>query len=215
MSTRATTTPPLPADLPAETGIARWGPLVVSADVDDAIIAVAQRWFRTHLRRLREERGVELQVPREWAITMTDSELLDHPVPALVSQTAQMTAAQGGMAKLYDGVWRTDVSVTVRGRDPRETRRTASLYEGVVRRLIVQHAHIPPIDWIHFIGMTLSEVPGDERAGRYLLKATSSFEVRSHGIVDPTAGPDIPDADEYVDEPLAQRPEIEIRKEAL
>lgn len=219
---------PLLAFEPGETiGLASWGPLVVSADVDDAILDVLQTWMATHLRRLKEERGVELQQPREWAIAMSDAELLDHPLPAVVSQTASMEAptssrpagtapqgAVGGMAHFYEGTWRATVSVTVRGRDPRETRRTASLYEGVIRRLMVQHAHVTPLDWLHYLGMALMEVPDDARAGRYLLKSASTFQIRTNNIVDPNAGPNEPDLDTYLD-PYSKTVEVDVEKEPL
>lgn len=206
-------------------GLASWGPLVTSSDIDDAILDVLQVWMATHLRRLKEERGVQLQLPREWAIALTDAELLDHPLPAVVSQTASLQAptsqaresqqgAQGGMARFYGATWRSQVSVTVRGRDARETRRTSSLWEGVIRRLMVQHAHVTPLDWIRYLGMSLDPVPGDERSGRYLLRSTSVFQIRSNNIVDPTAGPNEPDLDEYND-PVSETVDVVVEKEPL
>jgi hypothetical protein len=207
-----------PAEAEAKLGLASWGPLVTSVDIDDAVLAVAQTWMYTHLRRLKQERGIELQQPREWAIALTDAELLDHPLPAVVSETARMDTAQGsvrgGTARFYGAAWRVAVSVTVRGQDPRQTRRAASLYEGVLRRLMVQHAHDEPLDWIHFTGMTLAPVPGDQRAGRYLLKGTSNFLVRSNNLMDPTGGPNEPDLPDYV-YPRAKTVEVDVVKEPL
>src|ERR1700733_7195346 len=219
---------PLLAFEPGEViGLASWGPLVVSADIDDAILAVIQKWIATHLRRLKEERGVELQQPREWAIALTDAGLPHPPLPAVVSQTASMEAptssrpagtapqgAVGGMAHFYEGTWRATVFVTVRGRDPRETRRTASLYEGVIRRLMVQHRHDTPLDWLPYLGMSLMEVPGAARAGRYLLKSASTFQIRTNNIVDPTKGPNEPDLDEYLD-PYSKTGEVQVEKQPL
>lgn len=213
----------LPAFEPDEAreqiGLASWGPLVASVDVDDAVLEVCRTWMATHLRRLQEERGIELKVPREWAIALTDAELLDHPLPAVVSETAQMDTAprsvQGGSGRFYGAAWRVAVSVTVRGRDPRETRRHASLYEGVTRRLMVQHAAGEgPLDWLHFTGMTLAPVPGDQRAGRYLLKGTSNFLVRTDNVVDPLGGPNEPDLPDYV-YPRAETVEVDVVKEPL
>ena len=216
----------MPAFEPGEhVGLASWGPLVTSSDVDDAILNLIQVWMATHLRRLKEERGVQLQQPREWAIALTDAEMLDHPLPAVVSQTASLIAptsqaresqqgAQGGMGRFYGATWRSQVSVTVRGRDPRETRWTASLYEGVIRRLMVQHARETPLDWIRYLGMSLDEVPGDQRQGRYLLRSTSVFQIRTNNIVDPTAGPNEPDLDEYND-PISQTVDVQVEKDPL
>jgi hypothetical protein len=193
-------------------GYADWGPLVASTDVDEKILELARTWMPTYLRRLKEERDLELQNPREYATMLTDEELLDHPLPAVVSKTAEMASAQGGMEKMYAGEWTTEVSVSVRGRDPRETRRTASVFEAVTRRLLTQHGRGTPLDWIHYTGMRLDQVPGDDRAGRYVLKATSIFQVWTNQIVDPTAGPDIPDADTYGPWPLARTVDVDLQK---
>jgi hypothetical protein len=199
-------------------GFGIFGPLVVSVDVDDAVLDVCRTWMRTHLRRLAKERGIELEVPKEWAIALTDAELLDHRLPAVVSETAQMDTAprsiQGGTGRFYSAAWRVALSVTVRGRDAQETRRTASLYEGVLRRLMLQHGHEKPLDWIHFTGMTLGQVPGDQRNGRYLLKGTSNFLVRSDEIVDPTVGPNVPDLEDYIG-PVVKTVDVDVIKEPL
>jgi hypothetical protein len=39
---------------------ADFGPLVVESDIDDSIIATLKDYFPTYLRRLREERGLEI-----------------------------------------------------------------------------------------------------------------------------------------------------------
>lgn len=195
-----------------EVGLANWGPLIASIDVDDKVLEVMQTWMPTHLRRLKEERGIELQNPREYATMMTDAEIIDHALPAVVATTAAMTDVVGGMDKVYAGQWTTDVSISVRGRGPRETRVTASLFEAVTRRLMVQHGHGTPLDWIRYTGMRLDQVPGDERAGRYVLRSTSIFQVWSNRIADPTAGPDLPDADTYEPWPFSKTVDVEVDK---
>lgn len=207
-----------PADEPDEPELlGRVGPdpLVASSDVDQKVLEIMQIWMATYLRLLKDERGIELQRPREYATMLTDAELLDHPLPAVVASTAALTAQTGGMEKIYAGQWTTEVSVSVRGRDPRETRVTTSLFEAVTRRLMVQKARVTPLDHIHYTGMRMDQVPGDERAGRYVLRSTAIFQIWSEAIVDPLAGPDIPDADSYGPWPTSQTVEVDVDKVPL
>lgn len=195
-----------------DVGVARWGPLVISTDIDDAAIAVLRMWMPTHVRQLVKERKLDftLTPPRQYDTVLVPQELLDNILPATVAQTTRMAATEGGMAKPYDGDWRLDIQTVVRGPRGGRTRYIASLYEGCTRRLMVQHAHESPIDWIHYLGMRFQEVPGDATRGRYLLSAISSFQVRTTEIVDPTAGPDEPDQPEYIDEPFATSRHIDV-----
>lgn len=168
-----------------------WGPLVLSTDVDDAALAVLREWMPRYLDRLGAERdlGFELEHPREYDTAFVPEELLDNKVPACIVETARMEATRGGQARTYEGTWRTDVRCVVRGKRGAHTRHLASLHEGAARRLMVQFAHKPPLNWIKYIGMRFEEVPGDRTRGRYLLCAVSSFQVITTEIVDPTGGP--------------------------
>lgn len=169
-----------------------WGPLVVGIDVDETALRVLERWMPAHLDHIVAERALELELahPRQYETVLVDEELLDNKLPACVSETTRMEAAEGGTARVYAGVWQTRISVVVRGRHPAETRSVAALFEGAVRRVMLQHAGgEEPIDWIRYQGMDYEQVPGDQRRGRYLLKAVSRFQIRSDHIVDPFGGP--------------------------
>jgi hypothetical protein len=198
-----------------DTGRAKWGPLVASTDVDDAVVAVLREWLPTHLRRETEYRGLDfpLTPPRQYDTALVPDELLDNMLPACVAETATMQATAGGVARTYQGEWQTMVYNVVRGKRGRFTRRLASLYEAATRRCLVQHRPGVPLDWIHYQGMRLEQIPGDRTGGRYLLAGVSIFRVRTHAIVDPDARPDLPDRDDYRPWPDVVTADVEVVKE--
>ena len=80
----------------------------------------------------------------------------------------------------------------------------------VFRRLVTQQARGGSIDSLHYQGMRYEEVPDSTGAGRYALAAISLFEAYTDQIVQPYAGPDIPDATTYLDEATVTEVDIEV-----
>jgi len=58
--------------------------------------------------------------------------------------------------------------------------------------------------------MRYEQVADVTQAGRYLLASVSSFNVYTDKIVEANAGPDIPDADVYLDEATITEVDIEV-----
>lgn len=183
-------------------GIAEWGPLVIATDLDDRALDLCRTWMPTYLRHFHDERSLSfnLALPRSYGDTFAGQEFLDHQLPAVVAVAARGTSMRGGQAHAYEGVWSLEVATVVRGKRPAATRYLAAVYEGITRQLIVQQAGISPLDHVSPVGMRFEQVPDGTKDARWLLAGVSVFEVRTDKIVAPTSGPNIPDADEYLDE---------------
>ena len=198
-------------------GIANWGPLVISSDIDDHVLAAVKTWMPTYLKQIYKERNLTVKpaLPRTYAATFMGQEFLDHQLPAIIATTAQSTAMVGGSNMLYDGVWSLRLATVLRAKRPPVTRYLASLYEGVVRRLVLQQARGGPCNDIKYAGMRYEEVPDVTGAGRYCLAAISTFDIFTDAIVQPYAGPDVPDADVYLDEATITEVDIEVLGDML
>jgi hypothetical protein len=194
-------------------GIARWGPLIIGTDVDDAMISSLKTWMPTYLKHFHDERGLPFVParPRTYANTFADQEFLDHQLPAIIVVTATTIATRGGPNKAYEGTWRCDIATIVRGKRPPATRFLASLYEGVVRQAVLNQARTTDVlQDVHYTGMRYEQVSDASGSGRYLLAGVSSFNVYTDKIVEANAGPDIPDADEYLNEATITEVDIEV-----
>ena len=209
--------PPATVTRAPGTGIANWGPLVCGPDIDQEILSTVKKWAPTYLGRIRTERGLGFQpaTPRIYANTFAGQEFTDHKLPAVICMTAQLTAARGGQNRTYEGTWVVRMATVIRAKTPPATRFLSGLYEGVFRRLVLQQARGAPIDSLHYMGMRYEEVPDASGAGRYSLAAISLFEAYTDQIVQPYAGPDIPDATEYLDEATVTEVDIEVLGSAL
>lgn len=193
-------------------GIAAWGPLVIGTDIDDAVIGALKQWMPTYLKQSRAERDLtfSLALPRSYSNTFAEQEFLDHQLPAVVVSTARTQAITGGSNKTYGGEWICEVSTVVRGKRPPATRFLAALYEGTVRRLVLQQARGGPLNEVRPVGVRYEQVFGDVSRGRYVLAAVTSFQVFTDQIVTPYGGPDVPDADVYVDEATVVEVDIDV-----
>lgn len=202
-------------------GIADWGPLVTPVDVDEAILDELKIWLPTYITRMRVERDLpaSLPHPRFYGNTLETDELMDHPMPAVVVTTAKAIKTLGGPNYRYEATWEVAVTLIVRGRLPKETRKTASLMEGALRRCMLQKCRQNPTsragilnstDWIE---TELAPVKDNsEGAGRYLAAGLGKYNVVTDAAVQGFGGPDVPDADSYV--PLATVTDVEIDVES-
>ena len=185
-----------PPELPSPED-SSWGPLVIGPDVDDAVVALLRRWMGDYCDVLVTQRELdfELEHPRSYETAFVPEELLDHMVPGCIVETARLQApsgdsrrrgqgVRGGIANItYEGDWRTDISLVVRGQRGAHTRLLAGLYEGAARRVMLDRAHGTPLDWHRYLGMEFEEIPGDRTRGRYLLRAISHWQIRTDEIV--------------------------------
>jgi hypothetical protein len=193
-------------------GIRTPGPLVISTDVDDQLLATLKEWSPTYLRLYHDDRGLSFNParPRTYANTFEGFEFLDHQLPAIVATTAQMTSTIGGSNRTYEGTWTSLVASVVRGKRPAATRYLAAMYEGVAREIVLQKAGGGPIDDLRFQRMYNEVVPDATGQGRYILAAVSQYQVSTDVVVQSYGGPDVPDAETYLDEATVVEVDIDV-----
>lgn len=197
-------------------GIANWGPLVIGTDVDDEIIATLKQWIPTYLTQARLERGISfnLALPRTYANTFQGHEFLDHQLPAIICTTANLQAVVGGHNVPYQGAWQSQVAVVVRGKSPAATRYLAALYGGTVARLLVQQGGGVQ-NSLKLVSTRYEQVADGTGQSRWLLAAVNQLNVYSDEILRPWGGPDIPNADVYLDEATVVEIDIDVLGEQV
>jgi hypothetical protein len=185
-------------------GIANFGPLAIGTDVDDALLATLKTWMPTYLRQFHDERDLAFHPakPRTYANTFEGAEFLDHQLPAIVCTTASLTATRGGPNIPYQGAWQSLVAVVVRGKQPAATRYLAAMYGGSVARCLLQKGGGAGgvCNDLHLVSARYEQVADATGQGRWLLAAVHQLAVFTDEIVQPWCGPDVPDADVYLDE---------------
>jgi hypothetical protein len=195
------------------------GPVVLSDDVDMAVLAALREWMPTYLNPMSEKVPTNklLPRPRTYTNTVENTEWLDHQLPAVVVETSQAIATVGGSDSHYSVDWRTAVSVIVRGRNPSGTRRLASIFIGATTLCVIQKARVADvIDHVRYLTMTLGPVPdATEARSRYLAGATAIFTTTTNYAVRGRGGPQTPDADEYVGEATVTAVELDIAGESV
>lgn len=183
---------------------ADFGPLVTSVDVDEQVLATLRMWLPTHLSQLERERGMTLRTldrPKDvsYANALDEDEFPDHTLPAVITTTAQ---TEGQPEKDGDGnyyaAWNVVVSAIVKGRHPVETRRVAALFEGAVRRVLVQHG-IELDGEVAWRGSNVAAVADPTNAGRFLAAGMSHYVVFLDRVVQDGVGPLEPDPDDPYD----------------
>ena len=198
-------------------GIANWGPLVIGTDIDDAVLATLRTWMPTYLRQDRLERDLSFNpaLPRTYANTFEGHEFLDRQLPAIVCTTAALAVTQGGSNIPVGGMWTSLVACVVRGKRPAATRYLAALYGGTVARVMLHKARGGVLNDMRLSSARYEQVPDVTGQSRWLLAAVHQFSVFTDEIVQPFAGPDVPDAETYVDEATVVEVDIEVLGEAL
>jgi hypothetical protein len=193
-----------------------FGPLVINTDIDDTLIAMFRTWIQTYLTAVSSERGlpVALKAPRpaSYFRVLTPDALGDAASFPVIAVTASGT--NGAIDRNNDGsytaTFRTAVSALVRGQDADSTRHTASIYEGSVRRCIVQQAPgFGPIVCVDPISYNVQPVPGLSRDGRYVAAGLGVYDCSVDQAMQNVGGPTVPDLD-YVDGATVTEVEIDL-----
>lgn len=201
--------------------LAEWGPLVVATDVDDAVIDVIRKWINTYLSQAELERSLgdhALKRPRPANIinALTVAEFMDNALPAIVVNTTNTSSTPivmaGGDTTAF---WRATISCVVRGKTQPATKWHASLYEGCVRRLMVQraqkeHGLITDCRWESTLVQPVADTSG---AGRWLAAGVGQFTLGVDVAMNGVVGPSVPDVGPY--DPLATVQEIDVDLETM
>lgn len=200
------------------TGISDWGPLVVSTDVDEAILATFREWLPTYLKYLSTERnlGYQLAQPKAYTNYIDLDELMDNQLPAIVVTTADTRKTVGGPNSTIQAVWNVNVSAIVRGRKPPETKVTAALFEGAIRRCFLQKCRGDngPLNDPHWNGSHVAPVRDTSGQGRYLAAGMGTYNVSTDAAAQGFGGPDVPNADIYVPLPVVTEVDISFTPES-
>jgi hypothetical protein len=190
--------------------IAEFGPLVTTVDVDEAVIATLQEWLPTYLDQIEIERELGAgYLPRPkleaYANTLDSAEFLDHTLPAVIVTTAA-TANPPEITNDFSYItnWKMTVSCILRGRGtrPAEARRNAALFEGSVRRLLIQQGAIEAIQSkrCRWMSSNVAPLPDATGKGRYLAAGISQWVVFGDVAASWSGGgPLIPNATPYSD----------------
>lgn len=184
-------------------GINDPGPLVISTDVDAAVLSVMQQWMPTYLKLLGTERslGYALPNPNTYANSINLDEIMDHQLPAIIVTTAKTSKTVGGAnTAQYQAFWNVTVSAIVRGRRPPESKATAALFEGAVRRCFLNKCRTlsGPLSDPSWHGSEVAPVADTSGKGRYLAAGIGAYNVATDAAVQAFGGPDVPNADSYV-----------------
>lgn len=186
-------------------GIANWGPIVVSTDVDEAILAVLKKWMPTYINRMSAERGLsyKLPVPKTYSNYIDLDEILDHHLPAIVVTTAKAHKTMGGANSIISAEWDVQVSAIMRGTSPPSTKSNTSLVEGAIRRCMVQKCrdNAGILSNTHWLDSEIGPLKTGTREGRYLAAGIGKYNVATDAAAQSFGGPDVPDATSYA--PLA------------
>ncbi len=183
-------------------GINDPGPLVIATDVDAALLGVLKQWMPTYLELLSAERslGYVLPSPKSYSNYINVDELMDQQLPAIVVTTAKTIKTVGGSNFIYQATWLVRVSAIVRGRKPQETKNTAALFEGAVRRCMLDKGrqNAGPLNSTHWVDAEVAPIQAGTREGRYLAAGMATYHVSTDAAARSFGGPDVPDADGYV-----------------
>lgn len=173
---------------------ADFGPLIVNTDVDEMVLGMLELWLPTYMTTIERERNLPVgtldrPTDESYANTLDDDEFPEHIMPAVIVTTAN-TEGEPEMDGdgFYSAVWNVVVSSIVKGRTPAETRRVAALFEGCVRRVMVQ----ADPTWegeVHWRGTNTAAVADPTSAGRYLAAGIGAYLVYVDKAVQAGVGP--------------------------
>lgn len=196
--------------------VADFGPLVTNVDVDDAVLDMLKQWMPTYLAQTERERGQSIgrfKRPEEasYASTLEDDEFPDHKLPAIFVTSANTTGQPDKDGDgLYMASWNVVVSSVVRGRRANEARWIAAMFEGAVRRIMVQQA-MPINGEIRWTATNVAPVKDPTPANRPLAAGIGTYVVYVDHVLQEGVGPiEVqPDPSEAFD-PLAQVRRVDV-----
>jgi len=185
-------------------GVAGWGPLVTTVDVDGWVLAHLEKWLPTYLTKVERERDLRqtgdrpfLERPHRYRNVLLEDEFLDEDLPlvAVTSSTGNNVTSDGeGFVSAELAVV---VTVVLRGQDAENSKQNAALYEGSVRRLLLDKPDLDREDGLvgvvscdSFRVAPVADVSGE---GRYLCAGMNAWTVAVDKINKIGSGPLDPD----------------------
>lgn len=174
---------------------ANFGPLVTNVDVDKLVVDKLRLWIPTYLAQLEREREKAPKYfnrPRDasYASVLDDDEFPDKILPGIFVTSSVAASTDPFEDGFYGATWTVAISAVVRGRSSEETRWIAAMFEGSIRRVMLQQPVGEKVEW----DTTLVQPVADPtNAGRYLAAGMSSYFVYFDHVAQEGVGPHIPD----------------------
>lgn len=187
---------------------ADFGPLVVAEDVNASVISALTYWLPTHIHHVELDRGITAGTiarpkPESYATVRMEQDWHDHRLPAVIVETAGTLLVDkvSGGSGIYSAEWRLQVTCVLRGRNYPETQRYASLFEGAVRRTLLQQPN-QLLGRVWWLGTDpIRPVVDVTDQGRYMVAAVSHFKMATDNVAQSGAGPRVP-SDPYTTPPV-------------
>jgi hypothetical protein len=161
---------------------ADWGTVLVETDIDRKVLECLRFWFPAYLAQAERTWDLDNGLlarprPESFQNALQDDEFPDGMLPAVLATTARTEGdTQSGPDRLYSANWRAQVSVVVRGREPRETREVAAVFGGCVRQMLV-HQQIALDGEVRWQSSEIVPVPDQLDQGRWLAAAVNRFTI--------------------------------------
>jgi hypothetical protein len=176
-----------------------FGPIVLASDVDAAVVSTIRRWLPTEIAQIQRDVNLpyQVQLPRDnaYATVLEDEPALLDPLPAVLVTTGGTSGTpEPGGDGMVSATWAVTVTAIVRGRNKRETRQQAAIYEAAIRRALLHNRTLD--GWAastYWQGMTIGPVADTTDKGRTIAAGQSTWLVAVDEVVQQSVGPDTPD----------------------
>jgi len=173
--------------------------IIVASDVEQAVVAVLQKWFPTYLREIERQTGWEfepLKPPASYSNRVQFDILPGEPMPKAVVISPGLfntpTHPQGDGK--YDANWQIAVGVAISARTEEMADRIVKMYGAAVRGILVQHQSLETdmVTGVTWIDESYDDLQIADRIELYKA-AAGLFAVNVEGVVSRWAGPIAPD----------------------
>lgn len=206
-----------------------YGPLFVSGDFDDAVVACIDKWVDSYLAQFERHASIPVKSidrPRSYNIVSDLDQFNEDQSPAVFVVSAGLEDLEETGGGNYAGWWRWVVWALVAQRDPDATQEVRNLYGASLRTLVVQKAALEDLGTTVFVGesyeaarnRTLGIMALEFRS--YIDAVVNEFEGPVDPDIVPPSGEPDPNAEGPRDEnapdwPLVETTDIQIEKDPL
>lgn len=190
-----------------------FGRIVTGYDVEQAVLAVLQRWSGTYLAELERQHGLtacDLARVRGWVLSPSFDKWPEDQVPGvLVVSTGLVPPPIRHADGAYTARWSVELGVICSARTQQLSREHAMLYLAAHKAIIAQRPSLEGFaNGVMWMNEQYTALGFDD--SRSLYAATASFAIEVRDVLTSLAGPVTPD-DPPVDEcaPFAPWPTVE------
>ena len=158
------------------------GPLFDAGQLEADVIAALKTGLPHYLRHVESLTGHATLAPvKSWAVISEYDRFPEDGLPALIVAAPGLVEEPDRDGEgFYTATWSLEVSVTVGGQNPKQTRRVSQLYAAAVRGAMLQ-LPIPNADVKRWLDETYDDVPTAKR--RSILATSNVFAVEVTDVV--------------------------------